>query len=75
MRRFLLKRHFDVSGVSGTGIVAEGVQFRDGKVAMRWVVGEHRSTALWDGIDAVRYIHGHDGNTELVWQDPAPESP
>jgi hypothetical protein len=35
MRLFLLIRNEDVSGVSGTGIVAEGVEFSDGTVAMR----------------------------------------
>lgn len=35
-RRFELHRFEDISGVSGTGIVADGVQFPDGVVAMRW---------------------------------------
>jgi len=37
MRRFLLVRDCDPSGVSGTGIVAEGVQFSDGTAVMHWL--------------------------------------
>lgn len=68
MRRFELHRREDVSGVSGTGVVAEGVEFKDGRVALRWF-GEHRSTVLWDGIESVEVIHGHDGRTQIVWVD------
>ena len=71
-RRFVLFRNEDVTGVSGTGVVAEGVQFRDGKVVLRWCVGEHRSTVNWDSIEAVDAIHGHDGRTRIVWLDEEP---
>jgi hypothetical protein len=67
-RRFLLNRWADDTGVSGTGLVACGVQFPDGVVALRWR-GPHASTAIWSGIDSVRAIHGHDGRTEVVWLD------
>lgn len=67
MRTFHLQRTTDVSGVSGTGRVAEGVQFSDGKVAIRWIVGEHQSTVLWDDIASVQAIHGHNGATLIVW--------
>lgn len=67
MRTFRLERETDVSGVSGTGTVAEGVVFRDGTVAVRWIVGEHRSTVVWDSIEAVEAIHGHNGATRVVW--------
>src|SRR3546814_16869061 len=30
-RRFVLRRHHDMSGVSGTGDVADGVEFPDGR--------------------------------------------
>lgn len=67
MRMFTLQRMEDVSGVSGTGVVAEGIEFADGRVALRWCVGEHRSTVTWDNIDAVQQIHGHDGRTVVQW--------
>lgn len=68
MRTFNLVRHTDVSGISGTGVVAQGVEFNDGTVAMRWITGEHRSTVLWDDIESVVAIHGHGGATELSWE-------
>ncbi|GAB3831927.1 hypothetical protein [Kribbella italica] len=70
-RRFRLMRHEDVSGVSGTGPVAEGVQFTDGAVALRWY-GDYPTTTVWDGIDSVVAIHGHGGATEVEWLDPDP---
>lgn len=68
VKRFQLLRHHDVSGVSGTGVVAEGVQFTDGTVVIRWY-GEHPSTVVWASIMAAIAIHGHSGNTEVVWID------
>lgn len=35
MNRFELVRDVDVTGISGTGVVAEGVEFSDGTVALR----------------------------------------
>lgn len=69
-RRFRLNRHRDISTISGTGIVAEGIQFTDGKVAMRWMVGDHKSTVVHESITAVQAIHGHGGATEIQWLDP-----
>lgn len=70
-RRFVLNRRIDVTGVSGTGPVADGVEFPDGRVAMRWRPGAigKTSTATYDDIDTVNAIHGHDGATQVVWID------
>lgn len=79
MRRFYLQRDEDVSGVSGTGIVAQGVEFNDtlidpeaksgsGKVVINWF-GVHRSVVIWDSIEDALVIHGHDGRTKVVWMD------
>lgn len=70
MARFLLHRHEDVTGISGTGVVAEGVRFSDGTVVIRWVTGDHRSTVIWPNIEAVIAIHGHGGTTTVEWIDP-----
>ncbi|OBI98082.1 hypothetical protein [Mycobacterium sp. 1465703.0] len=69
MRRFTLKRTEDATGVSGVGTVAEGVEFSDGRVALRWTVGEHRSSVIWDSIASVEAIHGHGGMTTVEWVD------
>ena len=62
MRRFLLDRKEDVSGMSGTGMVAEGVVFGDGTCALRWTA-EYKSTAVYDSLSDLIMIHGHDGKT------------
>jgi hypothetical protein len=68
MRRFVLRRGEDVTGVSGTGDVAEGVEFDDGAVVIRWR-GAAPSTVIWADINAAMSIHGHDGRTRAVWLD------
>lgn len=68
---FILFRDEDVSGVSGIGKVAEGVVFSDDKVALRWVAGDHRSTVIWDSLESVEKIHGHDGRTRIIFDQEA----
>jgi hypothetical protein len=67
MHTFHLQREHDVSGISGTGRVAEGVEFSDGTVAIRWMAREHQSTVVWSSIADVEAIHGHGGVTKIVW--------
>lgn len=69
MQRFQLVRTEDVSGQSGTGAVAEGVEFTDGCVAMRWRV-QPCSVAVYDSIQDVIAIHGHEGRTTVQYLDP-----
>lgn len=64
MRVFILNRHRDISGVSGTGIVAEGVVFANGKIVIAWL-GEVACVGVYDSIDAVEKIHGHEGATTI----------
>lgn len=68
MRRFYLYRSHDVSGVSGTGIVAEGVEFSDGSAVLRWR-SELSSTGFYKSVLELEKIHGHEGSTRLVWVD------
>lgn len=68
MRRFELHRDRDVSGVSGVGVVAEGVQFTDGSAAIRWH-GEHPSVVFWGSVSDAMDVHGHGGATRLEWID------
>jgi hypothetical protein len=63
---FGLYRHQDVTGVSGTGAVAYGVQFADRTVVIRWQ-GETPSTVIWESLEAAMRVHGHDGKTQVVW--------
>ena len=64
MRRFELDRLEDATGISGTGVVAEGVEFYDGTVAMRWRTGT-ASVAFYDSLSDVEVIHGHQGRTVI----------
>ena len=68
MRRFVLDRVEDESGVSGTGEVAEGVQFFDGTCAMRWRTVT-ASTAVYGSIADIEEIHGHGGKTIVRFLD------
>jgi hypothetical protein len=66
MKCFVLNRTEDISGSSGTGIVAEGVEFSDGTVALRWLTS-HTSTAIYDSMSDLTTIHGHNGTTQVLW--------
>lgn len=64
MKMFLLIRHEDETGVSGTGIVAEGIEFSNGKCSISWLTNV-TSCAIYDNIEDVIHIHGHGGKTEV----------
>lgn len=69
MRIFHLQRDEDVSGKSGTGIVAEGIEFTDGVVALHWLGEWPTSVCYYErGIAAVEHLHGHEGRTKVIWR-------
>jgi hypothetical protein len=58
IRCFTLRREEDVSGVSGTGIVLEGVLFSTGLVVIHWLTPPPRgSIAIFDSLDQFLSIH------------------
>lgn len=67
-RRFVLERTEDVSGLSGTGTVADGVLWPNDMVTLCWR-GEHSSIAVWQHLDDALAIHGHGGKTRAVFID------
>jgi hypothetical protein len=67
MKIFYLNRTEDESGISGTGRVAQGFIFDNGKVCVTWL-SEHPSVTIYDNIGEVRAIHGHAGKTEIVME-------
>ena len=67
MKMFYLKRVEDESGVSGTGRIAQGFIFDNGKVALTWL-SEHPSITIYDSIGEVSAVHGHGGKTEVVME-------
>jgi hypothetical protein len=64
MRMFLLIRHQDLTGTSGTGIVAEGIEFSDGRVVLRWT-RPPCSMGFFEDIGQVQAVHGHSGATDI----------
>ena len=68
-----------MTGISGTGAVAEGVQFSDGTVVLRWLDESVRSRESRarrpadhchsQNIGSVLALHGHGGATKVVWID------
>ncbi|MGH3646655.1 MAG: hypothetical protein ACRDTM_05715 [Micromonosporaceae bacterium] len=72
-RLFALYRHLDLSGVSGTGVVAYGTVYPSGRVTLCWLgrTTGHPSVGVYDALSAVTAIHGHHGHTEIVWLSPA----
>jgi len=68
MRIFHLLRLIDETGVSGTGIVAEGICFSNGKCAISWLT-KYSSIAIYDNIEELEKIHGHNGSTVIKWED------
>lgn len=73
-RRFILYRDEDVSGVSGTGIVAEGIVFAKGSAALTWYSASP-SVNIYNTVEDVMTVHCHEGKTRFFWidQDGAPE--
>jgi hypothetical protein len=73
-RHFRLIRDVDVSDVSGTGHVADGVIFSDGEAAVHFLGRWPTTTPHPDGIEAVQAIHGHGGATRIVFLDEESEA-
>jgi hypothetical protein len=62
-RRFPLRRQIDMTGISGEGDAADGVQWSDGTVALRWRA-RWPDTTVWEhGMPALVTVHGHAGTT------------
>lgn len=69
-QRFILHRDHDVTGVSGTGVVAEGVLFSNGVVALQWLSEFPTSVVFHQrGMESVEAVHGHSGQTRIVFLD------
>lgn len=68
MRRFVLKRNEDETGISGVGYVAEGIVFKDGTCAIKWLT-ETSSLNIYKSYIEMIQIHGHGGRTIIEWID------
>ena len=62
----VIRRHEDVHGVSGTGVVAEVIEFSDGSAVARWL-GKDAMSNVAAGIKNITNVHGHGGKMEIEW--------
>ncbi len=67
-RRFVLHRNEDVSGVSGIGVVAEGVVFHNGLTVITWY-SQWKSLVVYQSLADLEDVHGHGGRTTVHWID------
>lgn len=61
-------RYKDFSGVSGVGVVAQIVQFSNGKIVLGWL-GDFPTTNQFDSLEHFFAINGHNGATVIHWDD------
>ena len=72
IRTFRMVRQSDESGISGTGIVLEGVVFSSGNVIIQWLSSHVHSISFFPNLDEFKEVHidSHpSNNTLLVWDD------
>ena len=56
--------------MSGTGIVAEGVQFQDGSCVLRWISCTSATGIYHSAVEMIHiHSHGGDGTTKIVYID------
>jgi hypothetical protein len=72
MRMFVLDRSEDATGTSGTGIVAEGVQFSNGQVVIHWL-SQLEAINVYANAMVLEKLHGHGGRTVVRWLDGTAE--
>lgn len=69
VRVFYLQRDEDVSGVSGTGIIARGAILPTGRVVLEWT-SNHPTLEVHNNVNEVELIHGHGGRTRIIMGAP-----
>lgn len=66
-KRFKLIRTVDVTGISGTGDIAYGVQYPDQSCALFWL--KHGTHGYYKNIGQLRDIHCYNDNARVEWVD------
>ena len=67
-KAFHLLRKEDATGISGTGIVAVGVQLPTGRAVLEWL-GSINSITIHQDMEQLAAVHCHGGLTEVIWED------
>lgn len=67
IRKFYLNREEDESGVSGTGIVAVGVELPSKRCVIEWISKrtDANSLGIYDNMEDLEKVHGHEGKTKV----------
>ena len=72
MKLFWLERTEDISGITGLGVVAEGVEFTNGRCALTWLQSTDAtirpSYGIYESLQDIEKIHGHKGTTKIIFQ-------
>ena len=73
MTTFTVCRQNDETGVSGTGVVIEGVQYATGQVVLHWLTPVPRgSIAIFESLSDFKKVHVSphpDNKTIITWSD------
>ena len=67
---YLLVRKEDPSGISGTGVIAQAVEWSDGSGVLHWPENpaeeKPETTTVFASFKDIRKLHGHGDKTVLV---------
>ncbi len=72
-RHYIMVRDHDEGNVSGTGVVADVIEFESKWVAVGWrstTKSALPSVYIYPSMEYVHKLHGHNGKTRLVSYDP-----
>lgn len=67
-RRFYLFRIEDETGVSGTGPVAEGIEFESGMCALAFT-SPYNHVNIYSNLHALEQVHSHGDKTKVIFED------
>lgn len=74
MRTFHLVRDEDGTGISGVGVIAEGVEFTDGSCVLHWLT-DYNTFGYYHGMADLLAVYGHSEKTRIAFLDqPGPET-
>ena len=69
IRTFTVARQIDETGVSGVGVVIEGVEYATGQVVIHWLFPPPRGgIAIFDSLDDFLkvHVHPHPANQTII---------
>lgn len=70
LQQFYLLRTKDISGVSGCGIIAQGVIFSSNRCVVEWKM-PFMTITIFSNIEELKMIHSHGGATKVIMGTPS----